>query len=90
MNIVLCGFSNCEGYLDDIVAYSSTWTEHLRTLSEIFHRLRDASLTLNLAKCEFGKAIVSLGRLSIPGSLQISQLPKPDINLYCALSKKRF
>jgi len=59
MNRVLCGVGNCEVYLDDSVAYSSTWLEHLKTLSEIFDRLRSASLTLNLAKCEFGKAIVT-------------------------------
>lgn len=59
MNTVLHGVRNCEVYLDDMVAYSSTWTEHLKTLCEIFDRLRDASLTLNLAKCEFGKAVVT-------------------------------
>lgn len=59
MNTVLCDVSNCEVYLDDIVAYSSTWTEHMKTLDEIFDRLQAASLTLNLAKCEFGKAVVT-------------------------------
>lgn len=59
MNTVLYGVSNCDVYLDDIVAYSSTWSEHLQTLETIFSRLQAASLTLNLAKCEFGKAIVT-------------------------------
>lgn len=59
MNTVLSGVKNCEVYLDDIVAYSSTWPEHVKTLEEIFDRLRSASLTLNLAKCEFGKAVVT-------------------------------
>ncbi|KAK2895729.1 hypothetical protein Q8A73_015217 [Channa argus] len=59
MNTVLSGVNTCEVYLDDIVAYSATWSEHLKTLSEIFSRLRAASLTLNLAKCEFGKAVVT-------------------------------
>ena len=58
MNTVLRGVRNCEVYLDDIVAYSSHWDEHVKTLSEIFERLCKASLTLNLAKCEFGKAVV--------------------------------
>ena len=48
-------FSNCRAYLDDIVVYSDTWTNHLDTLKEVFARLSSASLTLNLAKCEFGK-----------------------------------
>ena len=59
MHCVLSGVENCEAYLDDVVAYSSTWSDHLSTLSLIFRRLREASLTLNLAKCEFGKATVT-------------------------------
>lgn len=59
MNTVLCGVRGCEVYLDDIVAYSSTWSEHMKTLREIFERLGAASLTLNLTKCEFGKAVVT-------------------------------
>ena len=59
MHIVLSGVKNCEAYIDDVVAYSSTWSDHLHTLSLIFSRLREASLTLNLAKCEFGKATVT-------------------------------
>ncbi len=43
--------------------YSSSWSEHLDSLREVFSRLVCASLTLNLAKCEFGKGTVTyLGR----------------------------
>ncbi len=56
---VLSGAENCKAYLDDVVAYSSTWSDHLHTPSLIFSRLREASLTLSLAKCEFGKATVT-------------------------------
>ena len=59
MSKVLAGVTNCEAYLDDVVIYSSNWADHVRTLTEIFNRLRNASLTLNLAKCEFGKAVVT-------------------------------
>lgn len=59
MSKVLHGVKNCEVYLDDIVAYSSSWSDHVESLRQIFARLRDASLTLNLAKCEFGKAFVT-------------------------------
>ena len=41
------------------MAYSSTWTKHVITPRTIFDRLCAASLTLNLAKCEFGKAVVT-------------------------------
>lgn len=59
MRSVLSGIEHCEAHLDDVVAYSSTWSEHLHTLSLIFSCLREASLTLNLAKCQFGKATVT-------------------------------
>ena len=59
MSTVLWGVSDCEVYLDDIVAYSSTWTKHVLTLRAIFDRLCAASLTLNLAKCEFRKAVIA-------------------------------
>ncbi len=59
MNKVLGGVSKCKAYLDDIVVYSDTWDEHLLTLKTVFERLQDASLTLNLGKCEFGKATVT-------------------------------
>ena len=59
MNLVLAGVNHCEAYLDDIVIYSGTWADHLQTLSEVFSRLQTASLTLNLATCEFAKAVVT-------------------------------
>lgn len=45
--------SNCEAYLDDVVIYSHTWEDHLNSLEQVFSKLADASLTLNLLKCEF-------------------------------------
>ncbi len=51
-------------YLDDVVWYSSSWTDHLVQIKELFVCLTEASLTLNLAKCEFGKSTVTyLGKV---------------------------
>lgn len=58
MNTILADVKNCKAYLDDIVVYSSSWKEHMDTLFAVFTRLLNASLTLNLAKCEFAKATV--------------------------------
>ncbi|KAL2078791.1 hypothetical protein ACEWY4_026476 [Coilia grayii] len=64
INTVLSGMSNCEAFLDDVVVYSSDWLSHLAQIRDLFHRLSSANLTINLAKCEFGKATVTyLGRL---------------------------
>lgn len=65
MNIVLGGVCKCEVYLDDIVVYSDTWSEHMEILTDVFHRLERASLTLNLAKCDFGKAMVTYLRKQV-------------------------
>ncbi len=63
INLVLAGVPNCNAYLDDLVIYSTEWSEHVSTLNEVFKRLENASLTLNLAKCDFGQATITyLGR----------------------------
>ncbi len=63
MNTVLADVENCEVYLDDVVIHSLTWTEHISSLKKVLQHLADASLTLNLAKCEFAKGkITYLGK----------------------------
>lgn len=59
MHVVLGDVPHCNVYLDDVVVYSDTWEEHISSLKAVFQRLAEASLTLNLAKCEFGKATVT-------------------------------
>ncbi|KAI7808431.1 hypothetical protein IRJ41_004831 [Triplophysa rosa] len=59
MQKVLSGLGNCEAYLDDIVVYSHNWEDHIRGVENVFSRLNDAKLTMNLAKCEFAKAVVT-------------------------------
>ena len=43
-------------YLDDFVIFSNTWSEHLDHIRQVLSRIRQAGLTLNIAKCEFAKA----------------------------------
>lgn len=57
VNKVLSGLPNCRAYLDDII-YTNEWTEHLATFREVCEHLAAASLTLNLAKCEFGRGTI--------------------------------
>lgn len=59
MNRVLSGVSSCKVYSNNIVVYSSTWSEHMDTLQEFFTRLESACLTLNRVKCESDKAVVN-------------------------------
>ena len=41
------------------MCHSETWQEHLSTIEELFIRLGDAELTVNLTKCEFVQACVT-------------------------------
>lgn len=66
MQKVLSGIPNCEAYLDDVVVYTHSWEEHLSILDQVFKQLASASLTLNLKKREFAKAVVTyLGKKKV-------------------------
>ena len=45
-------------YIDDIVVPGNTWEEHMTKLRQVFKKLEEHHITVNLAKCEFGKATV--------------------------------
>ena len=40
-------------YLDDTIIYSRTFNDHVKHLQEVFCRIREAGLKLNLEKCQF-------------------------------------
>jgi hypothetical protein len=51
-------------FFDDILIYSSSWTEHLRHVRTVFRTLQDHLLFLKRSKCAFGQRSVSyLGRV---------------------------
>lgn len=53
-NYVLCKCQKfAQAYLNDIVVYSHSWSEHLQHLQEVFKRLQQAGLTVKLKKCCF-------------------------------------
>ncbi len=73
-----------------MVLYSDSWTEHLTNLELLFTRLSDASLTVNLAKCEFAKAEVTyLGKKVGHGSVRPIEAKVSAIMDYSAPSNKR-
>ena len=55
MDAVLAGlqWSSCLVYLDDIIIPGQTFNEHLKNLSMVFDRLREAGLKLHPKKCAF-------------------------------------
>ena len=48
---VLEGLLGVGSYINDRVIYSDSWEEHLRTLKELFGRLRRARITARPTKC---------------------------------------
>lgn len=43
----------CFIFLDDIIIFSRTFTEHLDRLKQVFNKLREAGLKLSPKKCNF-------------------------------------
>eukprot|EP00061_Rhincodon_typus_P008772 g31683.t1 len=59
MNKVVVGLTNCTIYIDELVIFSHSWKDHMVHLAELFERLREAKLVINLAKTEFAKEEVT-------------------------------
>ncbi|XP_076049398.1 uncharacterized protein LOC143030081 [Oratosquilla oratoria] len=59
MNFITTGLEGVRCYLDDIVVFGDTWEEHLDRLKTLFAVLAANSLTVNLAKSEFGHAQIT-------------------------------
>ena len=45
----------CSNYIDDVIVYSDSWSEHLADLTRVIKRLGEVGLTIKRSKCEFGK-----------------------------------
>ena len=71
INQVISGLTGCDAYIDDVIVYSETWSEHVEIMYKLFEKLSDAKLTVNLCKCEFGKATVTfLGHVVGQGNVK--------------------
>ena len=74
MQRVLSGLQFISVYLDDVIVYSETLTEHVSHLRIVFERLRTAGLKLNPAKCRFVcDEVEYLGHLITPAGLKPSE-----------------
>ena len=59
VEMAMQGLINVIVYIDDILLHSKTHLEHRKQLDNLFNRLRNANLKVNLSKCEFGATNVS-------------------------------
>ena len=64
-------------YIDDIAVFSSSWDTHCQDIARVLGRLRQAGLTANLSKCQFGQTsceflghLVGKGKVS-PAALKV-------------------
>lgn len=56
---LLAGLDELTGaYLDDIIVFSNTWSDHIRHLRTVFQCILNAGLTLKKSKCVFATAVV--------------------------------
>lgn len=52
---LLDGLSEFSGaYLDDVIVFSETWSDHVRHLETVLGWIQAAGLTLKMRKCQFG------------------------------------
>ena len=74
MRIVLDNVENTTYYFDNILIFTDTWDDHVKTLSKVFNRLRTHGLTAKPKKCHFGFPTINYLGNEISGET-ISPLP---------------
>ena len=88
INKVPVGLKFAFGYLDDILIHSPDVPTHLKHIKQLFQRLREADLKLNMGKCNFFKTHIQyLGHLisgdgvePLPEKLEsIKNIPPPTM-----------
>ena len=77
MEQVLAGLNPEQGpdfvkvYIDDVIVFSPTLTDHLRHLRQVFDRIREAGLKLKPTKCRFvAPEVEYLGHVLTPEGLK--------------------
>jgi hypothetical protein len=76
-------------YLDDTIVYSRTFDDHLKHLNEVFRRIKQAGLRLNIEKCNFwmqrlpflGHIIAPSGIAPDPTKIEAVQKIQPPQNI---------
>jgi len=59
MNKVIGSLPNCVVYIDDVVLYHDTFADHVQGIRDLFQKLSDAGLTVNLLKSDIGRGQVT-------------------------------
>lgn len=59
MNRVISSVNRCVVYIDDVVVYSDSFSQHLDDIRTLFEQLSQANLTVNLRKSDIGHGEVT-------------------------------
>ena len=87
VNSLIFNLVGCKAYIDDAIIFSEECERHLQTIRNLFDRLSEAKLTINLTKGEFCHAhLTLLGHLVGQGQVKpvealveaISDFPAPS------------
>ena len=81
LEVTLKGIDNCFLYIHDILLFSKSKEEHIKTLEEMFKQLSANKMPLSLEKCEFIKENVEYLGYEVTAS-GIKPLPKKLQALY--------
>ena len=54
MRKVLQGITNVDSYIDDVLVFTKTWSEHVHSVQQVLTRLREVGLTIKPKKCFIG------------------------------------
>ena len=57
MRKLLYGSEHLDNYVDDVLAHTPTWTDHLLSMRDFLIRMRNAHLTLRPSKCSVGFSV---------------------------------
>jgi hypothetical protein len=72
MSKVLEGSTSALAYLDDILIFSRSFSDHVVALQDVFNRLRKANLKLKISKCSFlQKQLKFLGHIITPDGIKV-------------------
>lgn len=90
VNQIVMDLDGCEAYVDDLIVYSQTWEQHISQLRQLFQKLSEAKLTVNLVKSEFCHASVTyLGHVVGQGQVQPLKAKVEAIENYPAPTNKK-
>ena len=79
LDILLGSFKwkSCLVYLDDVIIFSQNTKDHLRDVDEVLTALREAGVSLKLAKCNFFTDTVRyFGHVIKPGTMEVEEASK--------------